>query len=208
MDTELLFCILFLVLFFGGLAIRGYARKRQPGLQRSVRERIREAIKVEGKANFILLVFNGVYLIIATVLYLFFVSWMPWSQLPLPEWLRWIGFGAGIISLPFNFWVHHTLGKHWFPSLELKEQHTLVTSGPYSRIRHPMYTVHIVYFFALFLVSANLHFLIVFILTIIMIFVRMPREEQMMLDRFGDEYRAYMKRTGRLLPRFRRGADE
>jgi len=65
-----------------------------------------------------------------------------------------------------------------------------------------MYTVHIVYFLAWVLVSANLLLLINYLLTILLITLRIPKEEQMLLKRFGDEYRAYMKQTGRLLPRF------
>jgi len=70
-----------------------------------------------------------------------------------------------------------------------------------------MYTVHIVYFLSWVLVSANLLLLINYVLTIIIIFVRTPKEEQMMLNQFGDEYQAYVKQTGRLIPRFRRSAD-
>jgi protein-S-isoprenylcysteine O-methyltransferase Ste14 len=35
-----------------------------------------------------------------------------------------------------------------------------------------------------------------------MYFARVSDEEQMLIDQFGDEYRAYMRRTGRLVPRF------
>ena len=71
-----------------------------------------------------------------------------------------------------------------------------------------MYTVHLVYFLAWVLVSANLLLLINYVLTIILIVLRIPKEEQMLLDQFGDEYRAYMKRTGRLLPRLRQETDK
>jgi len=70
-----------------------------------------------------------------------------------------------------------------------------------------MYTVHMVYFFTWVLVSANLLLLINYLLTTVLIFARIPKEEKMLLEQFGDEYRAYMKRTGRLLPRFHREAD-
>jgi protein-S-isoprenylcysteine O-methyltransferase Ste14 len=53
------------------------------------------------------------------------------------------------------------------------------------------------------LVSANLLFLVYYVLSVLLIVVRIPREERMMLEEFGEEYRIYMKRTGRLLPCFR-----
>jgi protein-S-isoprenylcysteine O-methyltransferase Ste14 len=68
-----------------------------------------------------------------------------------------------------------------------------------------MYTVHIVYFLSWVLVSANLLLLINYLLTLLLITRRIPREEQMLLERFGQEYRDYMKQAGRLLPRLHRG---
>jgi len=210
MDGDLLFRILFLVLFLPGTAIRGYyARKvRATRKKRSMRERLEDTAQVEGKVGAILLMVQGVYLIIAVPIYLLFSPSLFWFHLPIPDWLRWLGVGVGIISLPFLTWVQHILGKHWTVSLELQEDHKLVTSGPYRWVRHPMYTVHIVYFFAWVLVSANLLLLINYLLTIILMFARIPKEEKMLLEQFGDEYRAYMERTGRLLPRFRRKADK
>jgi len=64
------------------------------------------------------------------------------------------------------------------------------------------------YFFALTLVSANLLLLVSFLFITIFIITRIPKEEKTLLEQFGDEYRAYMKRTGRLLPRFRPEAGE
>ena len=210
MNGDLLFRILFLALFLPGTAIRGYyTRKvRATRKKRSIKERFEDTAQAEGKACAILLIAQGIYLIVTVPIYLLFSPSLFWFDLPIPDWLRWLGVGLGILSLPFLIWVQHTLGKHWTISLELQEDHKLVTSGPYRWVRHPMYTVHIVYFFSWVLVSANLLLLINYLLTIILLFARIPKEEKMLLDQFGDEYRAYMKRTGRLLPRFRREADK
>jgi len=209
MNGENIFLILFFVLFLPGIAIRGYYTRKVQATRkkRSIRERFKDIAQAEGKFCAVLLMVQGVYLIITVLLYLLFSPRILWAQLPLSDWLRWLGVGLGIISLPFLAWVHYVLDKHWSISLKIQEDHTLVTSGPYRWVRHPMYTVHIVYFFTWVLVSANLLLLINYLLTIILIFVRIPKEEQMLLEQFGDEYRAYMKRTGRLLPRFRREVD-
>jgi len=204
LNGDLLFRILFLVLFVPGIGIRGYytRRVRATRKRRSWKERLRDTVQAEGKTGALLLIGQGIYLIIAVPLYLLLSPSPLWFDLPVADWLRWIGVALGVLSLPFLAWVHYTLDKHWDVSLSLRRDHVLVTSGPYRRIRHPMYTVHIVYFFAWVLVSANLLLLINYLLTILLITLRIPKEEQMLLERFGEEYRAYMKRTGRLLPRF------
>ncbi len=206
MNDDFIFRILFIVLILVFTFIRAYyARKGQiTDKKRSARERWEERTKIEGKTRTIIFMADGVFIVIAIVLYLFSPPWLLWSQIPFPSLLRWIGFGFGIATIPFLVWVQHTLGKHWTPSLELREDHTLVTSGPYSRVRHPMYTISSLIFLALILVSADLLILIGFLIAIILALARIPKEEQMMLDQFGEEYRTYMKRTGRLLPRLRR----
>ena len=204
MSGEILFRILFLVLFVPGIGVRGYytAKVRATRKRRSWKERLRDTVQAEGRTGAILLIGQGIYLIIAVLLYLLLSPSPLWFDLPVADWLRWIGVALGVLSLPFLAWVHYTLDKHWDVSLSLRKDHVLVTSGPYRRIRHPMYTVHLVYFFAWMLVSANLLLFINYILTILLITLRIPKEEKMLLDSFGEEYHAYMKRTGRLLPRF------
>jgi protein-S-isoprenylcysteine O-methyltransferase Ste14 len=173
-----------------------------------MKERLEDTVQAEGKAGAILLFAQGTFLVITVPLYVLFSPSLFWFDLPVVDWLRWLGVVLGVLSLPFLAWVHYVLDKYWDVSLSLQKDHALVTSGPYRLIRHPMYTVHIVYFFTWVLVSANLLLLINYLLTILLLTLRMLKEEQMLLDHFGDEYRAYMKRTGRLLPRFRQETDE
>ena len=170
----------------------------------SIQKRLTEAAHAEGKVSTVLLIIHIAYSFVAATIYLLFSPWISWSQLPFPDWSRWFGVGLGVGSLPFLIWVHRTLGKHWSRSLELQQDHELVTRGPYRWIRHPMYTIHTVHSIALVVVSANLFILIFFPFTILLFFTRIPKEEAMLLEQFGEKYRAYMKRTGRLLPRFQR----
>jgi len=64
-----------------------------------------------------------------------------------------------------------------------------------------MYTVLFTFVIALSLVSANWLFVVFSVGAIILLCARIAKEEAMMMGQFGDEYRAYMERTGRLLPR-------
>jgi len=74
---------------------------------------------------------------------------------PLPDWLRWIGFAMAMASLGLWTWAQATLGVEWSPQLRLREGHRLVTAGPYSRVRHPLYTAMFGYMAGLALVTAN-----------------------------------------------------
>jgi protein-S-isoprenylcysteine O-methyltransferase Ste14 len=114
------------------------------------------------------------------------------------------GIGAAILaSAVWLFWRSHAdLGRNWSPSLQLREEHQLVTTGVYRSIRHPMYASQWLWSVAQPLLLQNwiagwaglLLFLPLYLL-------RVPHEEQMMLERFGEAYRAYMSRTGRVVPR-------
>ena len=119
---------------------------------------------------------------------------------PAPAWLRWAGVGFGIISLGLFAWTHVTLGRFWSTCLQLRPDHRLVTAGPYARIRHPMYSAILGWMMSLGLVAANWMPFVFAAMTALNFTLRIRPEEKMMLQQFGDEYRKYMKRTGRLLP--------
>jgi len=115
--------------------------------------------------------------------------------------LAWLGTAMFAASLWLFYRVHKELGRNWSDSLEVREQHKLVTAGLYRYVRHPMYTAFFMWAVAQALLLPNwiagfsglVGFGILFLF-------RVGREEQMMLDAFGEEYRAYMTRTARLIP--------
>jgi len=131
-------------------------------------------------------------------------SWMAWSCLPLPLWLRWCGVVLGAIAALLLRWVHHTLGRNFSPQVRIRQQHALCTSGPYGRVRHPMYAILFMLSISWLIGLAN-WLLGLFWLTIqtIIIATRIRKEEAVLIEHFGDEYRAYMLKTGRFLPRLR-----
>jgi len=114
------------------------------------------------------------------------------------------GLGAAILALAvWLFWRSHAdLGRNWSPSLQLREEHELVTEGVYRWIRHPMYASMWLWGVAQALLLQNwIAGWASLVLFLPLYLLRVPREEQMMLDEFGEEYRVYINRTGRLVPR-------
>lgn len=121
----------------------------------------------------------------------------------LPGFMLWVGAGLMVAGV-WLFWRSHAdLGKNWSVTLELTQDHHLVTQGVYRRIRHPMYAS----FFLMAMAQAALlpNWLAggaALLAVSVLYWVRKPHEEAMMLAHFGPAYQAYMLRSGGIFPRF------
>lgn len=102
-------------------------------------------------------------------------------------------------------WAQNTLGKNWSDTPRMMKAQALVTSGPYQFIRHPIYTAFILILGSTLFISANWLIGLSWAgMAALEIASRIGFEESLMLEYFGDQYRAYMKMTGRLWPRLTR----
>jgi protein-S-isoprenylcysteine O-methyltransferase Ste14 len=124
----------------------------------------------------------------------------------------WVGLGGVVVLLLGNwvFWKSHKdLGTNWSPTLEIREKHTLVTHGIYRRIRHPMYLSIWLLVIAQAMILPNyvagFSGVVPFAL---LYFLRVPNEERMMREEFGESYDAYLLGTGRILPRLQSGRSQ
>ncbi len=160
---------------------------------------------VEGRMNTVLRMVAGLAGIAALWTYLIWPEWILWASVPLPDWLRWTGVAAAVPGIAALAWVHHELGRNFAATLHVRtEGHTLVTSGPYRWVRNPMYASLYLILISFFLVSANWLIGLMWFggFTALMI-SRVPKEEALMREKFGDQYQAWAAHTGRFLPRFR-----
>lgn len=112
----------------------------------------------------------------------------------------------GVVAMASGLWLfwrsHADLGDSWSVTLELNADHRLVTRGVYRFVRHPMYASFFVSGLGQALLLANwVAGPSALVAVALLVLVRVPREEKMMIDQFGDEYRDYMRRTGGLVPR-------
>jgi protein-S-isoprenylcysteine O-methyltransferase Ste14 len=112
-----------------------------------------------------------------------------------------MGVALGVLSLVVYAWSRITLGKEWSSPLQIREKHHLVTTGPYARIRHPIYLALMGFLTGSALITANWFVIALLVFSIVDLNLRIPKEEQMMIEEFGYEYIAYMQKTGRLLPK-------
>lgn len=120
---------------------------------------------------------------------------------PFVVWIAWLGIVPEIGALWLFRRSHADLGRNWSISLELRERHALVKHGVYRRIRHPMYTSFFLLGIAQFLLIPNWLVGLAGVAGAGVLFAfRVAREERMMLEGFGEEYRAYMAHTKRIVP--------
>jgi protein-S-isoprenylcysteine O-methyltransferase Ste14 len=122
---------------------------------------------------------------------------------------RWVG-GTGLAVLVLANWVfwksHKDLGRNWSPTLQIRQDHKLVTQGIYQRIRHPMYLSIWLLVIAQAMILPNYAAGFAGLLPFgILYFQRVAREERMMMEEFGSEYERHLQKTGRLFPKLRSG---
>jgi len=153
----------------------------------------------------------GIPFYLGVLVWTFAPRFMEWSSLALPTWVRWAGLALGIFAVVINAWSHRTLsrklGEDFDPALRLLKVPALVKEGPYSRLRHPIYLAYLLMQISVLLLTANWFIGLCGIAIIIsVIAIRVPEEERLLVEQFGDEYREYMKHTWRFFPRLRSAA--
>ena len=112
---------------------------------------------------------------------------------------------AGTLCLALGLWLfarsHADLGTNWSITLEVRENHRLVSEGLYRRVRHPMYLSLLVYGLGQWLVVPNwIAGPSYFVAMALLFALRLGPEERMMVEAFGGEYEAYRRTTKRLAP--------
>jgi protein-S-isoprenylcysteine O-methyltransferase Ste14 len=120
--------------------------------------------------------------------------------LPLSVWCFWIGAAVTATGLLFAVWARRHLGKNWSQAVTLKEDHELITSGPYSLVRHPIYTGFLLGFVGCALARGEWRGLVAVALVFGALWHKLKLEEQWMRAQFGESYAAYARRVAALVP--------
>ncbi len=197
MQDDLLFRVIAMGLFVGARYVRWHAR-HLISWQASWPSMKRHPLDTS-----VLIVLSLCWLT-AVVIYLLVPQLVSAFTAPIPTWLRWCAAAAAVAGLALLWWSDRCLGENLSVTLRIRQDHTLVSRGPYSKVRHPIYGATLIYAAALGTITANYVLAaMIFVPMITLVALRLEREERMMIDQFGDAYRSYMQHTGRLFPRWR-----
>jgi len=194
--NENIFRILAAIILFTGIGISTYFRRKA---DKDTGEKV--ARKVDGTVMMTLIRIGGLLLWFSPLVYLINPNWMAWSKLNLPETVRWIGVGTGTLTTLGVYWLFSSIGSGITPTSATRKEHKLVTNGIYRYIRHPLYTFGASMFISFGMIADNWFIAALGILTFILMAIRTPKEEANLIEKFGDEYREYMKQTGRFFPK-------
>ena len=194
--NENIFRISAALILFTAIAISSYFRRKA---DKDTGEKISR--KVDGTAMMTVIKLAGLVLWFSPLVYLVNPNWMAWSKLGLPDSVRWLGIGLGVLCVVLIYWLFSSIRSGITPTSATRTDHKLVTSGPYRWVRHPLYTVGSSLFISFGIMADSWFIATLGILAFIAMAVRTPKEEDNLIEKFGNEYREYMNRTGRFLPK-------
>ncbi len=139
---------------------------------------------------------------LASFAFLIEPRWVDFARVELPGWLRLLGLPAGIGGVALFGWMFRHLGLNVTATSVPRATATLVTSGPYRWVRHPMYSAALILVCATTLLTANWVVLLSGLGMFGLLAARSRIEERRLGEKFGEAYRAYQARTGRFAPRW------
>lgn len=190
--TEIPFRICFGILWLLYFGIRIYFQGKVAGK--------RTVIRINGKQESLFFRLSALAYLLLPLYCL--TPWLSFAHIPFPSWFRWLGSIIACVGISLFSWAHYALGENWTAVLALSQEHELVTQGPYRYVRHPMYSAFFTIGFGFLLLSANWIVGLLYLGTLTLLYAfRVSKEEELMISRFGETYRQYMQKTGRIFPR-------
>lgn len=194
--NETIFRIIAAGILITGMAISSYYRIKA---DKESGERLSR--KADGNVLMTIIRIGGLMLWLSPFVYLINPAWMAWSKIGLPETVRWLGIGIGVLCVAGIYWLFSSIGSGITPVSATRREHKLVTNGIYRYVRHPLYTIGSSLFISFGIMADNWFIILLGTLAFIVMAIRTPKEEANLIEKFGDEYSEYMKQTGRFLPK-------
>ena len=114
-----------------------------------------------------------------------------------------LGVTMTIAGIAFAIWARWHLGENWSATVTLKEGHELIGTGPYRRIRHPIYTGMLLAFAGTALALGEYRALVSLCIVVIAFYMKAKKEERFLTQEFGEKFLAHCRRTGMFLPQLK-----
>ena len=126
----------------------------------------------------------------------------PFDRLVVPHTTSsaWIGAFLSVSGLVFAIWARVIIGRNWSGVVTLKEGHELVERGPYRIVRHPIYTGILAMFAGTAVAMGYFGGFLGLLLVFLSFWLKLKREEDLMLKHFPDKYAAYQNKVKRVIP--------
>ncbi len=121
---------------------------------------------------------------------------------PVPIVLKLVGIAGLAVSLWPFLKAHSALGEFYTFKLFVKESHKVVDVGPYAYIRHPLYTIYLSWIASTMFFLPHYSVPVLLAMALAGFSLMAAREERMLCEELGDPYAAYVRRTGKFLPRW------
>jgi protein-S-isoprenylcysteine O-methyltransferase Ste14 len=128
------------------------------------------------------------------------LRWLYRQLWPAGLWPFWLGVFVLVAGLLFAVWAREHLGRNWSRSVTIKQDHELITTGPYGVVRHPIYTGILAGFLGTAIALCQVRGFIAFVLVFFILWLKLRMEEQWMRSQFGETYITYTRHTAALVP--------
>ena len=197
MNENLIFRIIVTTMILVSLSISIYFRRKAQIQSPDKIDR-----RQEGSITMIALRIGGLMIWLTVLAYIIYPPAISWVTISLSSWIRWLGVAGSITAALILAWMFTSLGMNITDSVATRQEHKLVTEGPFRWIRHPLYTFGALLFISLSLIIGTWIIPLLGIPTYAILVHRTGVEEKKLHDRFGEQYQRYAEQTGRFLPRF------
>ena len=128
------------------------------------------------------------------------LRWLYRHLWPADIWSFGIGAVVTVIGLGFAIWARQHLSSNWSSAVTIKQGHELIVTGPYARVRHPIYTGILTGFLGTAIALAEVRGFVGLVLMFFLFWAKLRIEEKWMRSEFGETYATYEQRTAALVP--------
>jgi protein-S-isoprenylcysteine O-methyltransferase Ste14 len=127
-------------------------------------------------------------------------GWRAWPFVPKSDLTGVLGLILVLLGVVFAIWARLELGRNWSAAVTIKKGHQLVNQGPYSVVRHPIYSGFLLALLGVALIVGEVRGLLGVGVLFLSFWLKLRMEERFMAEQFGADYRRYQSRVKALIP--------